>query len=192
MHGALQNAVKQHAAAVVGTLAKTTLGHVSSYDAHRYAVKVRLAPSNIETGWMPITAQQVGSGWGAYFAPALGDQCLVGFVEMYPDACYLIGFLPSDTALPPPVQAGEMVLQHASGTLLKLAQNGDVVLLAVGNLSIHATGNASLSAAAWSILGDVSVSGSVTASGDVVAGAISLDGHTHTSAAPGSPTSVPL
>ena len=200
MHGALQDAVKQHVAGVIGTLAKTTMGFVTSYDPNRYAVKVTLSPSDIETGWMPILAQQIGNGWGVYFAPNIGDQCTVGFWEMYPDAPFCMGFLPSDEAVPPSVLAGEMLLRHASGALLQLDHNGNAVVSAQGNVTVNATGNvnvtatgaASISATSLSVDCNLAVTGTISATGDIVAGAISLEAHTHTSATPGSPTSQPL
>lgn len=48
-----------------------------------------------------------------------------------------------------------------------------------GNLNITVKGTTTITSPTVSIVGDVKVTGSITASGDVVGGGISLDGHTH-------------
>lgn len=59
-----------------------------------------------------------------------------------------------------------------------------------GNVDAQITGTMTGSAASWHITGDITVNGSITTTGDVVAAGVSLDNHTHTGN-DGSPTSPP-
>nr|WP_199065127.1 phage baseplate assembly protein V [Chromobacterium sp. ASV5] len=101
---------------------------------------------------------------------------------------------------------GKITAADPSGTVCQLSNDGNVRI--TGNLVVsgNATigGNTSITGSTTShgqIVGQggmavsggsgASVAGSLTTTGDVVAGGKSLIGHTHTSNAPGSPTSPP-
>lgn len=61
-----------------------------------------------------------------------------------------------------------------------------------GSLTLEVDGDVTVKCSNASIEGDLSVTGTIEATGDVKAGTISLMTHTHTSAASGSPTSTPI
>lgn len=114
---------------------------ISAYDPNRHAVKATLQPQNVESGWMPIATAHVGNGFGLAIGPQIGDQIIVGFHEGDIDSPFMMGRLHSDQERPPVAQAGEIVLQSASGFLLKVAADGTVSLTTNGHdLTINAGG----------------------------------------------------
>ena len=48
-----------------------------------------------------------------------------------------------------------------------------------GNMTLNIGGTFTGTASSWNLTGDINESGSITASGDVVGGGISLDNHVH-------------
>jgi hypothetical protein len=72
---------------------------------------------------------------------------------------------------------------------LLIGKNG--IYISFDSASVKVKGNLSVNGDI-TVTGDVNASGDVSAQGDVKAGLISLKNHTHTSGAPGSPTSPPL
>lgn len=150
-HHALRANVAQLAQMAAGTYAPPKLGLVTSYDgrAGAYAVKVKLMPEEIETGWLPIAVLMAGQAWGVYAAPAIGDQALVLYQEGDVTTGVCVGFLPSDEDQAPAVMPGEIHL---------IARDGDasVILRADGSIAskgtwshegtFHATGNISTDA----------------------------------------------
>lgn len=123
-HSARLNQMRLQAALIAGTVGKPRLGLVSSYDPDAYAVKVKLQPEDVETGWLPITTLMAGNGWGVYFGPSIGDQASVAFQEGDRETGWCTGFLPSDEDRPPRVESGEMHLVHSSGDYIKFTADG--------------------------------------------------------------------
>lgn len=92
--------------------------------------------------------------------------------------------------------AVEILVQHKSGTLFKIMDNGDIELTCVGTITssaeqwnhtgnIHVTGDID-------VIGDIDVTGGIVTTGDVVAAGISLDNHVHGGVIPGTAnTAVP-
>ncbi|NTF67980.1 phage baseplate assembly protein V [Rhizobium rhizogenes] len=116
---------------------------VTSYDPNRHAVKATLQPQNVETGWMPIATAHVGNNFGLAIGPQEGDQIIVGFHEGDVDSPFMMGRLHSDQERPPVAQSGEIVLQSASGFVLKVSQSGAVSITTNGQpLTIDAGGGA--------------------------------------------------
>lgn len=135
---AMQSHMRLQALMAGGVISAPRIGLVSSYDPGNYEVKVRIQPSDTETGWLPIVTQMAGAGFGVYFAPAIGDQAVVAFQEGSVEAGFCIGFLPSDAAQPPNVPSGEGLIQHKDGALLHFKPDGVVELVAPGGLNITA------------------------------------------------------
>lgn len=138
-------------------------GQVSSYDPDGYAVKVRLQPEDVETGWLPIKSLMVGQGWGIYAGPSSGDQALVAFLQGDINAGVCLGFLGSDDDPPPRVQAGEAHLR-AKG------DNAQVILKPDGSIASKGT---------WTHTGDLTATGTITGTTDVIGGGKHLKTHTH-------------
>jgi phage baseplate assembly protein V len=159
---AMQSHIRLQALMAQGVNSAVRLGLVSSYDPDNYAVKVRLQPSDTETGWISITALMAGAGFGVYFGPAIGDQAVMAFQEGSVEAGVCLGFLPSDTAQPPHVPSGEGLIQHKDGALLHFKPSGVVELVAPGGFKVTA---------------NTAVTGNLTVSGDVTD---NFDGNTKT------------
>lgn len=98
------------------------VGIVTSYDGRpgHYAVKVRLEPEGIETGWLPIMLLLPGQDWGVYAGPSVGDQALIVYQEGDNGAGICLGFLPSDEDPPPAVESGEihLIAKNAEASIL--------------------------------------------------------------------------
>lgn len=110
-----------------GGFGKPKEGLVSSYDPDAGAVKVRLQPEDIETGWCPIQLLMAGAGFGVYAGPAVGDLALILFAEGDVDHGICVGFLPNDEDRPPRVESGELHLIHKDGAHLKFLNDGTIV-----------------------------------------------------------------
>jgi phage baseplate assembly protein gpV len=164
------NAIKAHAAALDRAQGQPRFGVVISVDPTRYAARVTLQPENVATGWLPVLSAWVGAGWGIACLPAVGDQVLVLAQEGDADNGIIVGCSFSDGARPPSAPPGELWLVHASGSAIKLENDGVV----------H-------------VQGDLHVAGNILASGDVsdLAGTMArlrghYDDHTHTDSRGGS------
>ncbi|GGY07066.1 phage baseplate assembly protein V [Paludibacterium paludis] len=123
--------------------ARTRLGVISAYDPAQFAVKVRIEPGKVETGWIPLGSPWVGNGWGAFFAPALGETVEVEFQEGSVDAGMASMRFFNDVDRPLSVPAGEGWLVHQSGSALKFHGDGRVEVIAAADLSVAVAGNLS-------------------------------------------------
>ncbi|MCX7382761.1 MAG: phage baseplate assembly protein V [Alphaproteobacteria bacterium] len=128
------NAMKGHAAAMDRSVGQARFAIVASYDPARATARVRLQPENVLTGWLPVLSPWVGAGWGLVATLAPGDQVLVLAQEGDADHGVIAGGAFSLSAPPPPVAAGELVLRHASGATLRLANDGTIRV--VGDLHV--------------------------------------------------------
>lgn len=133
------------------------VGVIAAYNPAGPSVQVQF-PEDLDydgnpkvTGWIPWQVGSAGSGWTATFAPALGMQAAVHFVNGESNSAYATGALHSQQQPSPGVPEGEMWLLHKSGVFIKLTGVGEIETNAgiwnhVGNLnvsgSIHAGGNA--------------------------------------------------
>lgn len=158
-------------------------GIVSAFDPATYAVRVRLQPEDVETGWIPVATLAAGAGWGLQLAPKLGAVALVQFERDAIDAGVVVGFQFGDRMRPQRVPAGEFSLRHESGSRLRFLADGSVELVASGTLRTQAP--------AWEHQGSVTITGTLTASTDVVGGGVSLKGHRHAGVRGGTDTSGP-
>lgn len=137
--------------AAAGQMA-ASLGLVSSYDPDAVAVKVRIMPEDVETGWLPIKLLLAGQGWGVYAGPAVGDQALVIYQEGDPRAGVCVGFLSSDEDPPPRVLSGEIHL---------IAQDADALIILRPDGSVASKGT-------WTHEGTFHATGAVTSEADVI------------------------
>lgn len=158
MMRAHQNMMRIQAAMMAGARVATRIGTVKSYDPAHYAAKVILQPDNIETGWMPVSSIWVGSGWGVYAPPSIGDMVEIAFVDGSIDAGIICGRLYNDQDKPAQVNSGEFWLLHTSGSFLKFTNdqkvslNGQVELdLSGPTINITATSAVNVTAPAVNI-----------------------------------------
>ncbi|WP_143461665.1 phage baseplate assembly protein V [Leptospirillum ferriphilum] len=149
-------------------------GVIKNYDPNTYRAKVQVEPEGILTGWLPISSEYVGNGFGIFVGPAPGDTVVCQFI----DGDFGMGvigsgkiFLP--TMPPVPCPSGQVMLIHQSGTYFKLLTAGDLDGYVAGNLNLTVEGNASITspnpvsitAPTVQVDGNVAVSGSLTGSG---------------------------
>lgn len=142
------NALKANSASLDASWAQPRFAIVTSVDSNRPAARVTLQPEGVLTGWLPILSPWVGAGWGLACPPSPGDQVLVVAQEGNAEHGVIIGRAWSDQAHPPAAPAGEFWLVHQTGSFIKLLTDGTV-----------------------RIQGNVFISGSLSATGDV------SDGH---------------
>lgn len=130
----LRNAIAQSGELSAAQYEPGAKGLVSSYDPKAYAVKLRLQPSDVETGWLPIKALQAGADFGVYAAPNLGDQMVIEFENGDAQVGMVSGSLPSKQDRPPEVAAGEILIKHKSGAFLRFAADGDIEFKTEGEI----------------------------------------------------------
>lgn len=120
------NTMKAQAAALDRGQGQARFAVVASSDAARHAVRVRLMPEGVLTGWLPVLSPFVGAGWGMFCLPSPGDQVLVLAQEGEAEHGVVVGGCFSDPRPPPAAEVGEVVLRHQSGAVLRLANDGTV------------------------------------------------------------------
>ena len=164
------NALKAQASALDQGTGQLRFGIVASVDPATATARVMLQPEGVLSGWLPVLSPWVGAGWGLACPPSPGEQVLIVPQEGDAEHGVIVGRSWSGPQAPPPAPSGELWLVHRTGTFLKLRNDGTV----------------QGSAASWSIVGDVTITGSLVASGDVSDGAGALsrlrghyDAHTH-------------
>lgn len=209
----LLNQMRLQAEMAGSARAQVKVGLVSGYDATNFSVKVKLQPEGIETGWLPLLSPWVGNGWGMFCAPSIGDMIEVQFEQGSAEAAFACMRFFNDEDRPLAAPSGEFWLVHKSGGFAKLTNDGKLLLngqaeidLTTPALNITVSGNANVSvggtlvssAASWnhsgplSVNGDISSSGTVTGSTDVVGGGKSLKTHIHTGGTISGKTGTPV
>lgn len=122
----LTASMRNEAQRVLDEVADSRIGLVTSYDPESYAIKVKIQPDGVETGWMAVASIAVGNGWGLYFPPEIGDQAVITFQEGDINSGICHGFLYNDEDKPLKVGSGEWWLVHKSKTHIKFLKNGDL------------------------------------------------------------------
>lgn len=102
------------------------VGTVTSYDPKTHSVKLSRQPEGIETGFIPLGAHAIGNGWGIVSGAQVGDQFVMGFLGGDVEVPFIMSRLFSDQETPPSVQAGELIMQHQTGSMVKFAVDGSV------------------------------------------------------------------
>jgi phage baseplate assembly protein V len=136
----LLNAVKRHVSGMIGQIGHTRMGTITSVNASNYTARVLIQPEGVLSGWLPIAATMVGSGWGLVSPPSNGEQVVVLAQEGDSEHGIIVGRVFSNDHQPPKtytdqyakdktnnVQPGEIGLVHKNGTFLRLI--GDRVLI---------------------------------------------------------------
>lgn len=148
------------------------LGTVAEADYMHAKVRVRMG--EIVTGWLPWSTSRAGSN-ATWHAPEVGEQVMVlapsGELNQ---AVVLPGIF--QTAHPQPVNSADKHhTVYSDGAVLEYdrsAHHLKAVLPAGATLQITADGG-------LSIIGDIALTGTLTASVDVIANGISLHNHKH-------------
>jgi phage baseplate assembly protein V len=171
----LLNAQKAHAlAAQAGLMMPPHAGIISSYDPVNFAVKVRLQPHDVETGWLPLMSPWVGNGWGMFCAPSLGDLIDVQFLEGSAEVGFACLRWFTDSARPLNVPSGEFWLVHSSGAFFKLTNDGKATVQdKAGSIVVmNGDGTGTMTfAGGLTINANTTVNGTLSTTGKITGGA---------------------
>lgn len=151
---AILNQARRAAQEAMSGRATTRHGIIDGYDPTNYAVRVRLQPDDTLTDWIPLKAVAVGNGWGAFFAPNIGDPIEIDFQEGDGEVGSAGWRFFNDSDRPLTVPAGEMWLVHQTGASFKLVSDGSIET--AGQVLRHT--------------GEAAVDGSLAATGNLAAG----------------------
>lgn len=164
----LLNIIRREAMRVAGLRATDQIGIVSSYDPDSHSVQVKFQPEDTLSGWLPVGSLAVGNGFGVHFAPNIGDQVMVHFLNGDREAGVVGPRLYSDGDRPLNVPAGELWLMQSPTCGIKL-QGGDAISVIGATLSATISGAGTIS-----VGGDLDVS--ISGSGTITAGTLTVDG----------------
>src|SRR5580658_4011091 len=117
------NIIRREVERVISLQGVTRIGIVDTYDPNLYCAKVLIQPENVLTGFLPISTEWVGNGWGLVCPPSSGDVVDVHFQENGKNAGYISKRFYSGVTQPPMAggagaPSGEFWLVHQSGTLI--------------------------------------------------------------------------
>jgi phage baseplate assembly protein gpV len=134
----LWNMIKAGAGGLDGLAGTVRFGLVSSFDPGTYSAKVMIQPENVLSGWLPIMSAWVGGGWGLAAPLPPGTQVVILAQEGDAEQGVIAGAVWSSVDKPLAAPAGEVWLQHKSGSFLKLLNDGTIQLNAP---TVHVQGN---------------------------------------------------
>jgi phage baseplate assembly protein V len=158
------NLMKSHASQLDQGWAQPRLATVASVDSATYTARVTVQPEGLLSGWLPMASTWVGNGWGLACPPKPGDQVIVLWQEGDAEQGLIIGRIWCQAVPPPAAPAGEFWLVHASGSYLKL----------------HNDGSIESSAGTWTHHGDLAVTGNISdGHGTLAKLRTDYNGHTH-------------
>lgn len=129
--------MKAQAGALDQGQAQPRFAVVVSVDPATATARVLLQPEAVLSGWLPVLSPWIGAGWGMSCPPSPGDQVLVLGQEGNAEHGLIVGRAFSNSAPPPPAPAGECWLVHASGSFVKLLNDGTVRV----NGDLHVNGD---------------------------------------------------
>ncbi len=215
MIGPLQNAMRLQALRATGGREVTRVAVVTGYDPNAYAAQVNVLPDEISSGWLPIASPWIGNGWGLFLPPNIGDMVSVSFFEGHLEAGYVELRFWNSIDLPVAVPSGEFWLLHKSGSLMKFTNDGKVAVTShsdlnvtvggnlnanvtgnvsarvSGSVSANVTGNVNVTAPTLALTGNLTVSGTIVAQGEVTGNGKHLSTHTHSGVTSGSSNTGP-
>ncbi|MDE8344807.1 MAG: phage baseplate assembly protein V [Acidocella sp.] len=161
------NLVKARANGLDGMAGVLRFGLVTSFDPSSYAARVLIQPENVLSGWLPVMSAWVGPGWGMAAPVVPGAQVVVLAQEGDAEQGVVIGAVWSAVDQPMAAPAGEVWLQHQTGSYFKLHNDGTITLQAQ---TVNIAGNLMVS-------GDISDQGG--AHGSLAGLRAAYDGHVH-------------
>lgn len=146
MNPELLNIVRREVERALRDRGVTLHGTICAYDPATYRAKVKLQPDGVISNWMPIGSMWVGNGWGIVAPPQNSTQVQVVFQEEDKDSGVITQNLYDDINAPPvgspQVAQGECLLFHSSGSYIKLANTGNLILNSAVEIEAGSVGNA--------------------------------------------------
>lgn len=150
----LQNIMRLQAMLQGAAFSHPRSGLVTAFHPASYCAKVKLQPGGQETGWIPVGTSWAGNGWGLFAPPSIDTQVIVLFQEGSIDVGVIVSMLYSTVDKPLSVDPGEFWLVHEDGAYIKFKNGGE--LQTAASMLTHT--------------GPVTVSESLSADGNLVAG----------------------
>ena len=172
----LRNSIRRDIETAVSSVAQHRFATVASVDPDTHSVRVYVQPEGVLSGWIPdASAFATAGGYGVVAPLAVGDQVLVAHAHGDADHPIVVGRLFSSVDPPP-----------SSPATGKSVGPGEFAVFTPGAW-IHLAGSVvHAEATTFRLKGNVELDGTLTATGDVRASAISLQHHTHSDAQGGS------
>ena len=135
--------IQREVSAMLAQTPQMRHGIVRSVNGADATVRVEIQPEGVLSGWLPLGQAAAGNGWSTVTLPNIGDVAVV-----VPDAGragsgVVVGYTHNDLARPAavpaapgtggtasadaaPWQAGETILAHKSGSVLRLCADGSI------------------------------------------------------------------
>ncbi|MGW0809037.1 phage baseplate assembly protein V [Nonomuraea sp. NPDC002799] len=152
------------------------------------------------TEWCRVSQVYAGGGYGSVFVPEIGDEVLIAFVHGDMRFPIVLGGLYNGVDKPPAARTGgrdQKIIRTKAGHEVLLDDGAKEIRITTaegGTVTVTATGEIRLKARKVTVEADaVDLGGGATQRavlGDALKTA--FDTHTHTAAAPGSPTTPPV
>lgn len=108
---------------------------VTAYNKETHAIKGMLVPHGLETGWIQITGDHIGNGFGNLAGPKVGsadkldgDQFAVEFGFGDPNTLVATHRVFSKQDKPPQVESGEILSRHENGNRVFMAKDGSMTI----------------------------------------------------------------
>ena len=157
----IQDAIDSRISVHLGRMTQPRWAIVSAVDPAKHLVKVQIQPGGKDSGWIPDATLAAGSAM--IMTPSdVGTQVLVVHGEGDSDYPIVVARL-FDAVMTPPTS-------YATG---KPVQAGEVGVILRDGTTLHVTPGTVF------IKANLSVTGSIVATGDVTAGMVTLQTHTH-------------
>jgi phage baseplate assembly protein gpV len=158
----MDNWIKAIAGAQDASGAPARTGIVTSYNGATHEAKVKIQADGgdeaddgpQDTGWLPCVSLGTGSASGFYAALSPGQQVLIVHENGHNENGIVLGTVPSTTQPPPMaankigtggtaqtatavMAAGEILLVHSSGSVIRMCADGSIYLR--GNVNVDGT-----------------------------------------------------
>lgn len=185
-HHLLAEAMRRHGQTPGSSVSLPRFATVENYDPELHSIRVLIQPEGVLSAWMPLGTIGAGSGWGVMAAPRIGDQAIVVFPCGDFSSGVVVSLVFDLEHIPPKpaLQSGEILIQHASGSLLRFNNDGTVNLVSQGTLTS--------SAPEWNHKGPMNIDGDVATTGALTNNGVNVGStHTHSGVRSGGDTSGP-
>ncbi|MDK4535311.1 phage baseplate assembly protein V [Kingella kingae] len=177
-------------------------GTVAEVDDKKHAVRVDLpALENLQTDWLPVIT--LGAGGNQFYCLPDVGALVVCVLDARGESGVCLGAIYNDADPVPATSRDIHVLQYTNGTRIQHnRKTGDILIKTSGTVTIDADCVIQKTLAVNGLLtytagmagsggggAAATISGSLKATGDITAGNISLQNHTHMEQGDGAPTS---
>jgi uncharacterized protein involved in type VI secretion and phage assembly len=172
-HDLITNAHLGHAATAARGVGSPRIGTVVAFNGAQHAARVMIQPEGAETGWLPVLAAAVGGGWGIQAGLEIGAQVLVAPRDGDLNSGVVLGAIWSDADRAPGAPSEELWMIHKAGALVKLTNDGQVLVQDAHGTKLHFTNDGTVV-----VEGNLAVTGSIVG-GHGTGGSVNLQTHTH-------------